>query len=610
MRALIKKFREHAFFIITSAIVIAAYFVIFGAYFPNANGGLGHDYEQQLPNLLTGYYWFQNNGLFSIPWFSPAQCGGVPFYADPGHGLYALPQLIVPFFNPVLAVKLTFFIFALAGYFGFYFLLKRRFNADARLAVLGATLFLFNGFYAYRMIIGHPFHAFMLLPLLAFLLIAEPAPPGMPPPRKFFSKKNIFVSALAGAIIAYMFHSAMMHIIPPVILAVVVILLIHAYLCGGRKEVWLRFGAACIMALGLASSKLIASLSFLAYFPRDYYSLPGFPKIAEALEIAFKSLFFRPPLEQAMKSIANNQWAFGQHELEFGITPLPLIIILAAAVFYLYRLIRKQTKPAMPSKRAMVYFTAIALLLFIPIALNFYAPAWNKFLKILPLIKSSSLLLRWFAAYIPIFILAGILVINSWQKTRKYAAWIAAASIVFVIGYQFSENRAYYDAQTYNGEVINRAYARAKSSHAAMPIRGVSIYDPDERPDPARGQNDMMVVGFSQIACYNAIFGYRLEKLPIGDMRPGLVFETAGKHFNIKNPACYVFPKENNCVSGDHFRIDQHADAEKFLQYKPYPFAKSPLQKLADVINVIFLFLFTLVLIYPAVLSVRKRLAK
>ncbi len=441
----------------------------------------------------------------------------------------------------------------------------------------------------------------MLTPLLAFLLLAAESSS----PQRLFARKNIFIIAMAGAIFAYMFHSAMIHIIPPIILAVAVVLLIHAYLYGWRKEPWLCFGAAGIMALGLAFSKLAASLSFLAHFPRDYYSLPGFPKIAEAASIAFQSLFLRPPAGQAMSSIANSQWAIGRHELEFGVTPFPLAVLLIAAVFYFYRLAKKQSTFVW-SSRAVVYISVITLLLLIPLVLNFYAPAWNKFLKSLPLIKNSSLLLRWFAAYIPVSILAAALVLNSWRSARKYAAWFAAASIIFIVGYQFREDRAYYDGQKYDGRVINSAYERAKSSRAAVPIKAVAIYDPEEGPDPTRGQNDMMAAGFSQLACYNAIFGYRLEWLPLGDLHPGPAFEATGGHFNIKNPACYVFPKENNCRPGDHFEASQRADAEKFLQYKPYPFAKSALQKFADAVNMISLLLLLSILIHSAV-SLTKR---
>src|SRR5437588_1186443 len=161
MSKLIRNLREHAFVATVSAAVLVAYSIMFRKYFPNSYNILGHDYMQQLPNLLAGYYWFHNNGVFSIPWFNPAQCGGVPFYADPGHGFYSLPQFLVLVFNPVLAINITFFVFALAGYFGFYFLLKRKFRINQPFALLGATLFLFNGFYAHRMMIGHPFHAFM-----------------------------------------------------------------------------------------------------------------------------------------------------------------------------------------------------------------------------------------------------------------------------------------------------------------------------------------------------------------------------------------------------------------------------------------------------------------
>ena len=149
------------------------------------------------------------------------------------------------------------------------------------------------------------------------------------------------------------------------------------------------------------------------------------------------------------------------------------------------------------------------------------------------------------------------------------------------------------------------AYERSKASGAAVPIEGVAVYDPGTR-DPSRGQNDMMVTGLSQIACYNAIFGYRLEGLPLGDLHPGPALEATSGYLNIKNPSCYVFPKENNCQPGDHFKVEERADAEKFLQYKPFPFKKSFLQRTADKINLAFLLAVFFALIYPPL----KRLLK
>jgi len=64
--------------------------------------------------------------------------------------------------------------FAVIGYAGMYLLLRGPFEIDRIGALLGATIMLFNGFFAYRMIIGHvAFHSFMLTPLLAYCLLSS-----------------------------------------------------------------------------------------------------------------------------------------------------------------------------------------------------------------------------------------------------------------------------------------------------------------------------------------------------------------------------------------------------------------------------------------------------
>ena len=48
------------------------------------------------------------NGLFAVPWFSPAQCAGVPFLADLNVAYYSLPQWATFAVGPAGAVRLTF----------------------------------------------------------------------------------------------------------------------------------------------------------------------------------------------------------------------------------------------------------------------------------------------------------------------------------------------------------------------------------------------------------------------------------------------------------------------------------------------------------------------
>ncbi|KKU51710.1 MAG: hypothetical protein A3F26_03450 [Candidatus Ryanbacteria bacterium RIFCSPHIGHO2_12_FULL_47_12b] len=557
-----------------SALILAAFFILYGSYFPAKNGTVGDDYQQQLPNLLTSYYWFLENGFFSVPWFAPAQCGGVPFFADPGHGFFALPTYLVLFFNPVLSIKITFILFSLLGYAGFYFLLRNAFWVSRPLAVAGAALFALNGFYAYRMIVGHPFHAFMLVPFIALLAISR---------RPAFLLKIVIV----GFLFAYMFHSAMIHIIPPAFLALIVIILIHQTRHGFNVRSWAHIGLGAIVGAGLSLSKISASLSLLRNFPRDFYTLPGFPRIFDSARIAFESVFLRVPTDTANNLLANAPFYLQQHEFEFGITPVPFVLMTAGIIFFIATRIKKQEMP--PMKKIVSAF-AISLLLAIPILLNWYSPTWNSFLKKLPWIGQSSSLIRWFSAYIPVFVLLGILAAESLSKKHAVQIAIAALSVVFAIGYHTSADRAYYDSQHYNPETIQTAYRKAKQTRVIPDIKAVGVYTKQngEIAMPI-GRNDVFTQGGSQLACYNALFGYRLEKFPRKDLIPGPVLSIRNGHFNIKNPACYVFPAENNCAPGDHFREEEREKAEAFVHYKPFEFQKSSLQKSADAINIFFL---------------------
>jgi len=51
---------------------------------------------------------------------------------------------------------------------------------------------------------------------------------------------------------------------------------------------------------------------------------------------------------------------------------------------------------------------------------------------------------------------------------------------------------------------------------------------------------------------------------------------------NLKNPACYVYPKANDCAPGDHFTEDQIPLVVDLLARKPVVFATSQRRHLAD----------------------------
>ena len=135
---------------------------------------------------MDGYFWYEANGLLSVPWFTPSFCGGLPKFPNPQALYFSVPQLLVFFVDPLQGIRLTLLLFGFVGLAGTYALLRRAFAVSRPVALFGGTLFLFNGLYAHRMLIGHlTFHSFMLVPVLALLLLRPVGPAGGKHPGSF-----------------------------------------------------------------------------------------------------------------------------------------------------------------------------------------------------------------------------------------------------------------------------------------------------------------------------------------------------------------------------------------------------------------------------------------
>jgi hypothetical protein len=77
---------------------------------------------------------------------------------------------------------------------------------------------------------------------------------------------------------------------------------------------------------------------------------------------------------------------------------------------------------------------------------------------------------------------------------------------------------------------------------------------------------------------------------------------------NIKNPAGYVFPKENGIEPGDHFKATETEKAERFRRYREFPFKISSSQKFANAVTLFSLTVFALCLAYFTVQNLYIRL--
>lgn len=568
-------------FVVGSAFILLllCYHFIFSFYFPNFQGKLGHDFSFVLPMLLDGYFWHKSNSLFDTPWFTPSFCGGQPYFADVQSNYYSLGQFFTVFFDPLTSVYICVLVFASLGFWGMYLLLRQLFKTSTEAAFLGASLFMFNGFYIYRMMVGHfGFHGFMLVPWIALLLCVAPA-------GQEKEKLPAMVNAtLAGILVAYWLQSGFTILVIPAALAVLAIACLHYLNSQDGWRIFLgRAAGAILIASALSAAKVMGVFAFIASFPRSHYLLPGFDGLFSALKVLFITLFF-PSTEIEKTAFANlidMQWVLSRHEWEFGVTFIPLLIILLAWTMWLWRQLHSPL-PIFNKYTAKSWFSLslLIIILILPLILNIYTPAWNAMLKRTPLIKSSSSLIRWWLIYVPIVIVYAAIALEKLAFLAKYRVSAIACSVIAILLLNLMQNRLYYDLQNYNPDAILEAY-RQSTIHDIQPrIQEVGL---------SESGNDAIVSGISQLACYNASFGYQLENLPIKSLHPGSIFEQSNGDLNLKNPACYVFPTENHCQPGDHFSVEQKAQAVLFANYKPFAFAIPLKQKIANFISFISL---------------------
>ncbi len=563
---------------IRTALLLMVFVLLFGVYghiylafLPIEGGFGGHDWSYLMPVMLNGTYWMIGNGLLEIPWFTPAKCGGYSYYAN--EGFYSLPTLLAYWTGPLRAVQITFLLFAGLGFLGFYTLLRQVFKSGILAATLGATLFLFNGFYGHRAIVGHfTFHAFMLVPVLALLLLKSD--------RNW--QQRILKVFLVGSGFAYMVHTPMLQILPATILAITPILTLHAMRYDWSIKPWIDLALGGLFGLALSASKLIAMSSLMAQFPRTYYPLPGIAKFSTLIATVFQVLFGEVP-EGVAQLMSNATFEIGRHEWEFGVSPVALILILAGIVFATKKIISDPLSQTKITKGYLIGSVLLMINLLLPILLNWYEPHWNALLKKLPYFGTSSNLVRWLIIEIPILCVLSVfsyeIVAQETIKNPLGRVLLATTAIIAILYFNLQIDRGYY-RQNYDFKTLASAWGIAKAYNIPQKVSWVIA----QNNVLGNGPNDALAAGASSILCYEPTMGYGLEKFPVGSLHPGPVF-SEDSQINFKNPACYLYPSENHCKAGDHFSPSEQEATAALTNYKPYPFLFSTEQIIANRIS-------------------------
>ncbi|MBF0604313.1 MAG: hypothetical protein HQL07_11570 [Nitrospirae bacterium] len=551
-----------------AGVMLLALYAIFGKFLPDNQGLLGRDFAVTLPQLLDGTFWHQHNSFFSLPWFTPSFCAGLPAFPNPGNLFYSIPQLLAFFMDPLRSVQATFYLFAILGAFGFYILLQRSFKISRATAWLGAVLFLFNDYYSQHMLNGQiACHTIMLTPWIAWFL-TRPA-------------INHMTSITAAALLlAYIVWSGAVFLALPIVIALMIIGITHQYAYpDANNRFWPRFATALSLATALSAAKWWSGVQLLYHLGPAPTSLSRVREIDEAIVLLFQSLFF-PYREQGFA---------------LGITIVPLIMLVTALGMALVRY-WTITQPYRIPREQLTQLFIILILALIPLSLTIASPMWDPILRQAPIFSEGLPLTHSWSAFISVVILWGCLGHDRipWTRSHRHEQIFAAFTLILitqVLAHDTSPQQERYDPTPilngYSGEKRAGWSPQIVQLTATTDDQAKAITQPLDR-------NNVMANGYSVVFCNEPLFGSSFDRFPYKPLIIGSVYALLESGFNMKNPACYLAPKENHCQVGDHFQENQREALDRFTHYQPFPFSKPRGQQTAEWISLASLILLLL----------------
>ena len=584
-----KYLTKNFYFLLLTIIILFAHQIIYQDFFPNKNSLLGNDYSLFLPQFIFGKVWFNNNFL-SIPWFSPSFCCGTPFFGDPQTMYYSLQQLFFIFFSPLTSLKLMFLFFSLASFFGTFLLMHKSFKKNIYISLIAATLFLFNGFYNYRFIVGHiTYINFIFIPLYCYLLI-----------NSFVYRKDnakcFFYILISSLLFTHIMQSSGGTIGIIVILSIIFVISMHIYINEELKIINYLI-LSFFIGLLIASSKINASLSFLSNFPREYPPIV-FNNFHDLANNVFRSLFLYP--DNALfnsNAIIDLPYKINTAELEYGITFVPLLI------FFIFIFNLKKFNFKKFNKEKLIALLIMIILILFTTSINISSSKVGVFFRELPIIKSSWVNYRFISIYILPLIILSSLVIDKIIINKNNIKIFTFLCLSLVLFHNYYYKKDFYHKQSYNPESFQKIYTNKNKTNNLKIKNTVLITDKNNNPVITLQRNNLFIHELSPVLCYQTMFGYKSEFLPSkkltfdkkNKINDNLFYYTGNPKkiykddLNFFNPSCFIFPKENNCIPGDMFKKTQINELENFLNYKAFKFKLSKLQKIFNYISLISL---------------------
>jgi hypothetical protein len=521
------------------------------------------------------------HGGLAIPRYAVHLCGGSVLYGHPLDMFYSPAHLLSWLTDPWIAMCLTMAAAFVVGYLGWYRLGRDLLDLSESWSHVLALVVVANGFHFVHLLAGHfTYHGFPLLGWLLWLLF-ERNPDAT---RADVAKRTIWFALLC----AYLLYSANWTVLFFAALSSLLVLPLDIFLTGARRrrllELAVRFAVFASAALALMASKLVAVGSFVRHFPR-VLPLEEHDPAHSILGHMARALWVIP---QNGKLLDDTGGFF--HERSMLLSPMTLVGLLLG-LLVLARSLRDRSSLA--RVRLLVFAVLYGGLTLLAMVHLVRGRGWFAVaLHGLPLGSSQHVSSRYLYPFSLLLSATGIwtlatLVRRLAQRWQMTIVTLAAASTVtaFVAGYASAlpEVGLFENVEDY------------RASWKKL----------DEAPPVTRVVEFVDFFAGSVKGCYEPILNASGD--PFGVLHLGPISDRDNGYFNLMNPACYQYPKENQCVPGERIREDDVDNLHRFAHGEQVTWRISFLQEVADLLSRLAFLAVAIIAVY---LSVARRAAR
>jgi hypothetical protein len=534
-------------------------------YFPK----IGDDFRYFLGELFAGNWHFYRQGLLP-PRFIPQLCGGFPQYGNPHDMYYSLTQLLFLLLPAWSAIQISVITMLCIGYAGWYLVGRDVMDLEKHWSHAFALIVIANGFHLAHMAAGHL--NYQMIPVIGWfvwLLLDR---------RRNDDLWILVIRTIAFGLLALTFihageYPALAFTAVLMAFAIPLDMLMSASFGNIHRARTLvcRTVFAGAAALILCMSKIIAVWSFMRYFPRsvpfDKFITFG-SSVTHALRAFFKfpqwpGLFVNFPL--------------GTHEHTMFVSPavLPSIAMGLVLVF----LSKKPWLSRWKQGALAIVFIIFTTVFFLQISSGH--GFFSQWLNALPVFSSLHAMTRFL--YIPAIFLAAVAMWSLQLFCRRFMPdhkkhIAVAVCIVTAVALPFAEK------PIFRGIAIGHPYDVLLQEKAASPFPRNTFTHVVRSIDSWQ----TVLRGSTAIYCYEPLLS-SANWPQAKELRVGPVRQIFGGAWNIVNPSCYQYPKENDCKPGDRIRLSDSENFERFIRGLPTSWKLSTMQHAADAITLISL---------------------